>query len=194
MRTYNTIVTGKPFSVCVILTDQILTKLCNVEFFSNKKTTPSTTNATTSAVGTQATNETKNAEVITTPFSSFMDFGRFQESSASRMPRNIFPPHLKNDTAVSPLQHLGFNSTFEIKPEVAARMNLTGHRQATDTFATTSAGGLFSNVGPKLKYTPCIKPPLKPSAHRERLLWFLSPTKEVVDDFRIEQVSFCTWL
>lgn len=41
----------------------------------------------------------------------------------------------------------------------------------------------------KLKYTPCIKPPLKPTAHRERLLWYLSPTKEVVDDFRIEQVN-----
>jgi hypothetical protein len=41
----------------------------------------------------------------------------------------------------------------------------------------------------KLKYTPCIKPPLKPIAYRERLLWYLSPTKEVVDDFRIEQVN-----
>ncbi|OBZ89262.1 hypothetical protein A0J61_02678 [Choanephora cucurbitarum] len=40
----------------------------------------------------------------------------------------------------------------------------------------------------KLEYTPCIRPPLKPSQHRERLLWFLSPTPEVVEDFRIEQM------
>lgn len=41
---------------------------------------------------------------------------------------------------------------------------------------------------PKLRYTPCVQPPLQPTTHRERLLWFLSPTPEIVDDFRIEQV------
>ncbi|KAI8066979.1 uncharacterized protein B0P05DRAFT_553068 [Gilbertella persicaria] len=41
---------------------------------------------------------------------------------------------------------------------------------------------------PKLQYTPCVRPPIKPSQHRERLLWFLSPTAEVVEDFRIEQM------
>jgi hypothetical protein len=42
---------------------------------------------------------------------------------------------------------------------------------------------------PKLRYTPCVQPPLQPTTHRERLLWFLSPTPEIVDDFRIEQVN-----
>ncbi|CAO0795533.1 unnamed protein product [Mucor circinelloides] len=41
---------------------------------------------------------------------------------------------------------------------------------------------------PTLKHTPCIQPPLQPTSHRERLLWFLSPTPEIVDDFRIEQM------
>ncbi|KAK4516140.1 uncharacterized protein ATC70_011106 [Mucor velutinosus] len=44
------------------------------------------------------------------------------------------------------------------------------------------------HTGPKLKYTPCVQPPLQPTKNRERLLWFLSPTPEIIDDFRIEQM------
>ncbi|KAI8984328.1 hypothetical protein BDF20DRAFT_379801 [Mycotypha africana] len=56
----------------------------------------------------------------------------------------------------------------------------------------TSATTAFSTVAgapevPKLRYTPCVRPPAKPTAHRERLLWYLSPTPEIIEDFRIEQ-------
>lgn len=61
---------------------------------------------------------------------------------------------------------------------------------AKPAVALTSSGIPVAKqpAGPQLKYTPCVQPPLQPTKARERLLWFLSPTPEIVDDFRIEQM------
>jgi hypothetical protein len=72
-----------------------------------------------------------------------------------------------------------------ISPIVSSAINLT-------TYSLTNSlpqASMFGNTIPKLKYTPCIRPPLQPSAQRERILWYLCPTPEVVEDFRIEQVN-----
>lgn len=74
--------------------------------------------------------------------------------------------------------------TQTIDPQIASGINLTTYSM-NNALPQTSA---FGNVIPKLKYTPCLRPPLEPSAYRERILWYLSPTPEVVEDFRIEQV------
>jgi hypothetical protein len=77
----------------------------------------------------------------------------------------------------------GLRQLFTNKDVDASLTNTSNATTATTTTMTKKTNEI------KLRYTPCIKPPLKPTAHRERLLWYLSPTKEVVDDFRIEQVN-----
>ncbi|CEP19215.1 hypothetical protein [Parasitella parasitica] len=42
---------------------------------------------------------------------------------------------------------------------------------------------------PKLKYTPCVQPPLQPTKYRARLTWYLSPSNpEIINDFKIQQL------
>lgn len=67
-----------------------------------------------------------------------------------------------------------------------------GQAETAKPAVTLTSSGISmakQETGPKLKYTPCVQPPLQPTHHRERLLWFLSPTPEIVDDFKIEQVN-----
>ncbi|KAI9487663.1 MAG: hypothetical protein EXX96DRAFT_554156 [Benjaminiella poitrasii] len=64
----------------------------------------------------------------------------------------------------------------------------TGTMNVSSLYSRTSASTKKPSETPVLQYVPCIRPPLKPTTHRERLLWFLSPTPEVVEDFKIEQM------
>ncbi|KAL9552109.1 hypothetical protein MBANPS3_003949 [Mucor bainieri] len=89
-----------------------------------------------------------------------------------------------------------FNAPFtksKVDEMEIARATLQYYGQAETTkptVALTSSGIPVTkqHTGPKLKYTACVQPPLQPTKPRERLLWFLSPTPEIVDDFRIEQM------
>ncbi|GAN04934.1 methionine aminopeptidase 1D, chloroplastic/mitochondrial-like [Mucor ambiguus] len=89
-----------------------------------------------------------------------------------------------------------FNAPFtksKVDEMEIARAALQHYGQADTTkpAVTLTNSGIpvtKQHTGPKLKYTPCVQPPLQPTKARERLLWFLSPTPEIVDDFRIEQM------
>ncbi|KAI8090522.1 hypothetical protein BDF21DRAFT_191550 [Thamnidium elegans] len=65
---------------------------------------------------------------------------------------------------------------------------LTEDATASKLAAYSNPNDSFAGTVPKLRFKSCIKPPLEPSAHRARTLWYLNRTPEVVDDFRIEQI------
>lgn len=92
---------------------------------------------------------------------------------------------IENQVANSELQKL-FNNITEQTP--ATLFASAGTAATTTTTAAAGVTTATSETLPKLKYTPCLKPPLRPAVHRERLLWYLSPTPEVIEDFKIEQV------
>ncbi|KAG2208764.1 hypothetical protein INT47_007863 [Mucor saturninus] len=75
--------------------------------------------------------------------------------------------------------YTGSNSSFDISPQrvFSFLSNLVAPRNSP-----------FNIAVPKHKFAPCIKPPLRPSAHRERIMWYMNRTEEVVTDFRIEQI------
>lgn len=90
-----------------------------------------------------------------------------------------------------------FNAT-STKPKIdemeisGAVLQYNGQAKPAKPAASLTSSGIpvtKQQTFPTLKHTPCIQPPLQPTSHRERLLWFLSPTPEIVDDFRIEQVK-----
>ena len=68
-----------------------------------------------------------------------------------------------------------------ITPEEAACKVLDAAYQKQPTFGSADI--------PNLVYTPCYQPPPKPSCDRSRRLWYLCPTADVIEDFRIEQAS-----
>lgn len=100
--------------------------------------------------------------------------------------------------ATSELKRLYTNSLGQsnasVFTSVSPNANTTTSTTLGGTFGATTSS--FANPAstsaaptiPKLRYTPCLKPPLRPAVHRERLLWYLSPTAEVIEDFKIEQI------
>ncbi|KAI7907475.1 uncharacterized protein BX663DRAFT_491038 [Cokeromyces recurvatus] len=89
------------------------------------------------------------------------------------------------------INQTGLNQLLQQKQNMMSSTvtnSTTGVMNASNLYSRTSASTKKPSETPKLQYVPCIRPPLKPTTHRERLLWFLSPTPEVVEDFKIEQM------
>ena len=49
--------------------------------------------------------------------------------------------------------------------------------------------GLLASEVSKLKFVPCLPPPVQPAVKRDRSLWHLARTPKLVDEFRMEQVK-----
>ncbi|CAO3622397.1 unnamed protein product [Mucor hiemalis] len=156
---------------------------------SNNATTPQPTsaifNSTTTGISTapQPTSSIFNStttgiSAAPQPTSSLVN----ATNSSNNSSLSSFFGSINNDNETQQQQQFGvINNKYIIQPQLASSINLTAQ-------STSQSNFISGRPIPKLKYTPCIKPPLEPSAHRERLLWYLSPTPEVVEDFRIEQV------
>jgi hypothetical protein len=151
------------------------------DLYTKKLTTttnPSPVAAATAPSATQTLLDLKNPLNVQKVFFQFIA-NKSQNQQTELVPlQGMFPIAKTSSAPVS-------SSRDAFAPEVSARLNLLSFKQSN---ASTGASGATLSL-PKLKYTPCIKPPLEPSQHRERILWYLSPTPEVIDDFRIEQVK-----
>lgn len=98
-------------------------------------------------------------------------------------------------TTATPNDSMLFNSLGNpIAPKKSSAANglnyfLTEDATTRKLAAYSNPYDSYSSLVPKLRFNPCIRPPLQPSAHRARTLWYLYRTPEVIDDFRIEQVK-----
>ncbi|KAG2205715.1 hypothetical protein INT47_008072 [Mucor saturninus] len=99
---------------------------------------------------------------------------------STSVPNTSVPsPITSSASSLTSIFDTGSNSSFDISPQrvFSTLSNSVAPRNST-----------FNSAVPKLKFAPCIKPPLRPSAHRERIMWYMNRTEEVVADFRIEQI------
>lgn len=98
-------------------------------------------------------------------------------------------------TTATPNNSMLFNSLGNpIAPKTSSAANglnyfLTEDATTRKLAAYSNPYDSYSSPVPRLRFNPCIRPPLQPSAHRARTLWYLYRTPEVIDDFRIEQVK-----
>lgn len=123
-------------------------------------------------------------------FLDFLSFSKDKPESQSKISATVPSVTTLDPTPLDPVPEgtnifdTKMDSSFDISPQTAVSSNLSNL-----STSVTTRSGLFSNAVPKLRFTSCIKPPLRPSAHRERIMWYMNRTEEVVEDFRIEQVK-----
>ncbi|GAA5814232.1 hypothetical protein MFLAVUS_007726 [Mucor flavus] len=83
-----------------------------------------------------------------------------------------------------------FDNPITPKSSTTNAFNCFSVRDATTIKLTvySNPDDFLTGATPKLRFSYPIRPPLQPSAYRPRILWYLHPTPEVVEDFQIEQI------
>lgn len=163
----------------------IVFRLLHLIFSSILPSKKSTSAATSATASTATKTAPQKQDDITNVNDIFTNFLSSNTTTTAPQPGSVYFNFATANQAQQPAQQQQqgiINARHIIQPQTALSFNLTDQ---SSLFASET---IISRHIPKLKYTPCIKPPLEPSAHRERILWYLSPTPEVVDDFRIEQI------